>query len=382
MPHFLFRGLLDSAQHLQESGFDFTHVEDDADALKCLEQMHFSFILLDARDPNLQQSMATLTQPLPMLVLAASPFESELYQQFVSRRIFDLVDPEGLPASLQKSLILLFSGSQVKPSPEAVPAQALNRLKNKLLSQLYHQLQGPVTALDGYLEILRSDQLSPENIAQIFDQLGQCVVRLRLFFHTLHLLSLIDAEKLNLNPRPFQFHQLIREFQRDFQEQMALSESVWDYQLDAQNELVWADPHFLLHLFSALMNLIQRAGLAKGRTVSLQTSNVSGERLLRRSEMPLEPEQALVSFLPAEPAAQYLQVTLQIRGNNPDLIACLMRNRKGDLMTGDIEAETALGVYLIEKILQASSSWLYTEVQAGFGLLLSFVLPIHSLASV
>lgn len=382
MRRLLFWGTPELAQRLNSAEFEVLHAQTRAEALE-FARKGAALALIDAEQADalsLIDELAALN--LPLLALAAAPYQPKLYRRFVERQLFDLVDPATLPYALNKSLVLLDSLRPQVPAADGVLDLAgISGLKNKVLAQLYHQLQGPITALEGYLEILRSDQLSPQSIDQILGQLGHCVLRLRLYFHSLHLLSLISVEAPSLKPRPFQFHQLIREFQRDFQQQMSLSEVAWEYQLDAQNDLVLADPHFLLHLFSVVMSLAQRTGLAKGRTVTLQTNNLSAERLAARSQMELERTQALISFLPQVQPAQYLQVSFQFRGSGPELSRYLLRERN-QLPEGFVEsddAEMVLGVYLMEKILQASASWLYVEDQPGFGLLLSFVLPVHSL---
>ena len=374
MAFFLFLGSQELLEQLVLPEYELRSVPTASEAEALLKTEDFSFILLDTQDAEARQLLA-LPLALPLFVLAAPPYDPEVYRRFAERQIIDLVDPASLPASLEKSLVLM-------PSPAAgrLDLPELVQLKNKALSHLYHQLQGPVTALEGYLEILRSDRLPEESVQQILSQLGNCVTRLRYYFHSLHLLSLVSADSYKLKPRPFQFHQLIREFQRDFQQQRAIYAVEGEYQLEAQEDLVLADPHFVLHLLSVLVDLALRTSLESGRVVSLQTSNLSIERLDAHSQLELDANQHRASFLPEARFSQYLQVSFQFRGVGPQLHQALLFTLKpGSERPESLDPETLLGAYLVERLLRACQSWLYFESQPGSGLLLSFVLPVHHL---
>lgn len=333
----------------------------------------FACLLLDGREPGAQALIEQLGRDAmapPLLVLASEPCEPQLWQAFEQGLINDLIPAPSLAQSLARALVRL--------RREALSLPQLSQQKNKALSQLYHQLQGPVTALEGYLEILQSESLPPESVSQILGQLQNCVLRLRQHFNSLHLLSLVSERPAQLKPRPYLFHQLIEEFRQDFVQMQAASG--FELQPDAQDELVLSDPHLMLHLLSAIADLAQRCG--KGMGLSLQTANLSAERLLARTRFPLDQGQFQISFLPSEDSlpSGFLQVTIQLRGVRDELYQTLL-----ELLAPEQQAQTPhepellLGAWLLRQLLKAMQSWLYLEQQAGFGLLFSFVLPLHQL---
>lgn len=353
-----------------------THLETLSSAEALLTQLQTendALILIDSSCPELESLLDQLAGH-SVLVLAASPYQPWLYERFRRREILDLIDPDQLPHSLEKALIV---NQDHLPGPGPLALPTLMSLKNEALALLYHQLQGPVTALEGYLEILQSDELPPSNVQQILNQLQQCVTRLRHYFYSLHLFSLVTDTPYRLKPRPFLFHQLLREFRRDLEQITILNAFNWDSQLDAQQDSVFADPYFMLNTLAVLFDLARRTAEPRGCQVSLQTSVIAASRLEARSQMSLEPSQYLCSFLPAQGPANYFQVTLQVRGVSASLNQALRFALGDPQVQRPSEVECVLGAYLAQRILQAHQSWLYLENQPGFGLLFSFVLPLH-----
>ncbi|PKL75050.1 MAG: hypothetical protein CVV27_17345 [Candidatus Melainabacteria bacterium HGW-Melainabacteria-1] len=345
-----------------------------------LAERSFAFMLFDGRQAVVRELLTTLDLPttIPLLVLASPPYEQELYRRFQAREILDLIDPAWLPASLAKSLVLHPQLDAASSLANFGPSQLIS-LNSQALSQIYHQLQGPVTALEGYLEILQSEPLSQANVQQILSQLRHCVVRLRHYFNSLHLLSLVSVQAEGIKARPFLFHQLVHEFHRDVEPFLDMSALAWEFQLDAHEDLVLADPHALLNVLLILLDLAQRTVSGKNGLVSLQTGNLSAERLKARAGAEMDASQFQTSFLEQEPVAgrRYLQITLQFRGVTAELSQALIYAFVGGPMPGRCAPEILLGTYLLYRTLKAGQSWIYLESQPGFGLLFSFVLPLH-----
>lgn len=345
----------------------------ESDLLSKLKSSIQSIVLLDIEYLE-QTDLIEFLKGRVVFVLANPPYVPKLLEQLKSHQILDILAPEHLPFTLEKALVIhqehLFSQRKM-----ALPV--LMNLKNEALSLLYHQLQGPVTALEGYLEILQSDDLPAGNVQQILTQLQQCATRLRHDFYSLHLLSLVSEVPHHLKLRPFRFHQLISEFKRDLEQITTLNAFSWVSQLDAEQDFVLADPHFMLNALVVLFDLARRTAELRGCQLSLQTSVIASARLKARSQIQLEPDQLLNSFLPEEGVASYLLITFQLRGVTPTLNQAF-RYALGDLdVERPQEVECVLGAYLAHRILQQHQSWIYLENQLGFGLLFSFTLPLH-----
>jgi signal transduction histidine kinase len=348
--------------------------------LNQLQETPHLIVLVDDQHP--QASLLYEAKHLSLFVLASPPYAEALYQRFANREILDLVDPAQLPLSLDKALILCQDHLPRLPRQEGPPEFSLSQLmslKNEALAQLYHQLQGPVTALEGYLEILQSDaeSLKPASVKQILGQLQQCVLRLRHYFQALHLLSLVSEKPYELKSRAFPFHQLIRDFKRDLEQMTTLNGFAWDCQFDAQEDLVFADPHYILNLLSVLFELAQRTASGNASHLSLQTSSLAMARLESRSQMQLESSQFQTSYLPGTGSGQYLQITFQFRGLGPQLCEALLYVFGAPGALEPVDPEILLGTYFVHKVLYAHQSWLYIENQPGFGMLFSFVLPLQ-----
>ena len=132
-----------------------------------------------------------------------------------------------------------------------------NALRDGLVAVVSHELRSPLTAIDGYLELVTDPdvQLTPQ---QAGDMLGRCQVltrRLALISEDLLAVAAIDHGTLSVSPRVLDAAEQLRECARGFAD--------LDVRVDAEPGLLLdADPLRLQQVVSNLVRNAQKYGAA------------------------------------------------------------------------------------------------------------------------
>lgn len=355
--------LLQAGYQIEQAGsvqelLDLVQTSRPAIVLLCHEQLSLPGLLQDLKGSD-------------VFVVTSEPEPADLFDYLEQGLIRDVIQSSNLVTDLKRAWLV------AQRSRQAQLEQNLETIKNQILSHLYHHLQGPLTALEGYIEILSTENPLDERFKQIMRQLQLCAKRFRHYFYVLHILSLSSELTKQRKRNGFFYHQLLKDFQQDARQRVLEKSSEWTYSLDASKDCLIADYLLLKDLLLIVLDLSLRAEYLQSK-VNLQTSNISGLRLLERSESQLDSGQYQKSYLDPQTTENYLLISLQFQNLGAEFANILQKMLAEQPWPQDIAPEIVFEAYLIKNILLSHQAWVYLESMPGNILLFSFALPIHS----
>lgn len=84
-------------------------------------------------------------------------------------------------------------------------ADSASRAKSEFLANISHELRTPLNGILGYAQILQATKNRPENEQKGIQTIAQCGQHLLTLINDILDISKIEAQKLELNPQPFDF---------------------------------------------------------------------------------------------------------------------------------------------------------------------------------
>lgn len=360
---------------------------------------------------NLVRQVRELSPHIEIIIMTARPSIESLQDALRTQFVFDYLDKQALePFQIQGLVERALEHRSIKLQNENLIEQvqihneklemivqeqtqelheayrslkASESLKSRFLSTISHELQGPLTPLEGYLELLSSSEMGEVTKEQeaVFQNMLVCVQRLRRQINNVMLLNLLSVSELKLQLEPFVFHDLLFNLQRSLEHSMGECGVSLEFEYNTENDLVYADLHQMSRALLGLIDNLVRVSLRDSKLL-ITCNNISGKRVQARLESDLEPHQRLFSYLPeVQPDQKFLEITIQSRGLglNSQQLDDLSKpfgqreHLSQDPATGSFE----LGLSVALKVMKTHRILFYIESQDNVGMLLSFILPLH-----
>jgi signal transduction histidine kinase len=95
-------------------------------------------------------------------------------------------------------------------------AEESDRLKSAFLANISHEIRTPVNGIQGFLQILSSDDLTPECRQQYIDIIDNSSAQLVRLIDDIIDISKIEAKQMVINPVPVPLNDLMKELQMFF----------------------------------------------------------------------------------------------------------------------------------------------------------------------
>jgi signal transduction histidine kinase len=270
-----------------------------------------------------------------------------------------------------------------------------DRIDNKFLSMVMHELRIPLTAIKGYTALLQAypsagnsatqdaeikmAAMTPERQQQYLDTIMEQVTHLEVLVRDLLDISRIHAGRLSLRCTSFDLAQLCQRVVELLQHRVRQQEAHYDLRCVTSPDLppVWADPD---RVRQALTNLLENAvkysptgGLIEIYVSPQQTANVQEEYLVSSPDLPHWPV--------AQRETKAIQVTVRDHGIgiSPEQQAHLFKpfRRLEHPQAGDVTG-AGLGLYITGKLIEAMGGQVSLESREGEGTIVTFTLPISN----
>ena len=261
-----------------------------------------------------------------------------------------------------------------------------DRIDNKFLSMVMHELRTPLAAIKGYAALLQAyppvsnaavleerteaTVMTPQRQQQYLTTIMEQVTHLEVLVRDLLDISRIHAGRLSLRCVPVDLTQLCQHVVELLRQRIRQQGSAHELRFAAPAALpsVWADPD---RVQQALTNLLENAikyspggGLIEVY-VSAPTSSAVGA--------PLWP--------PVEQETRAIQVTVRDHGVGiaPEQQAQVFKpfQRLEHPLTADVGG-AGLGLYITRKFIHAMGGQIALESRAGEGTTVSFTLPVSN----
>lgn len=277
-----------------------------------------------------------------------------------------------------------------------------DRIDNRFLSMVMHELRTPLAAIKGYTALLQAypaadNAATPEETAEGASMTPQRqqhylatvmeqVTHLEVLVRDLLDISRIHAGRLSLRCVPVDLAQLCQRVVELLQQRVKQQAASCDLLCVAPPDLplVWADPD---RVQQALTNLLENAvkyspggGLIEVCVSANSTEGVEEEYLFSSANplrWPVAQQEA--HMIPA------IQVTVRDHGVGiaPEQQAHLFKpfQRLEHPLTGDVSG-AGLGLYITRKFIQAMGGQITLESRAGEGTTVTFTLPVNNQISV
>jgi len=234
------------------------------------------------------------------------------------------------------SLVLLYrSNKERKEMNEEL--KKLNRVKDKMLAIISHDLRSPLSSMQGMLYLLREDDLSREEIADMSARLEVSLNQNLSMMDNLLAWSKEQMSGMNIDIRPVDARQIVEEVLRNYEfqadhKQITLNNNV------AQDLKVKADFNLLkLILRNLISNSIKFS--SEGDNITVSTRAKGGEIIFEVSDtgigIPREKQDQLFTFKSGSRAG-----TQDEKGSGLGLQLCKEFVEKQD---GDISVESEVG---------------------------------------
>lgn len=239
---------------------------------------------------------------------------------------------------------------------ELARLREMDRLKDKFLSAVSHELRSPLTVLSGLLEILREGQVGPVN-AQQQEFLGSALeqaTRLRWLMENLLDLSKIEYGTLDLSRGPARLDQLVDRAVRSLRYEIERKGILIEVSADLKAlPAVCVDPN---RVTQVIVNLIDNA--------AKYTPSGGGMRVTARS---LQPAQPLVELAVADTGRG---IAAEDQEHVFDRFYRLGREIRG-------AAGTGLGLSIAKEIVETHHGHIWVDSEEGQGSTFYFTLPIY-----
>lgn len=233
----------------------------------------------------------------------------------------------------------------------------IDRMKSLFLSMAAHDLRTPLSAIQGYAEMLLlgiAEPGSPKSF-QYLDIIQQQSARLNQLIDDIVDLDLIEQGKLTLNLAPCDINPLLQEATGAFKFQLERRSIAVHYELAAEPVLVWADAEKMLRVF---YNLV-------GNSVKYMASQ---GQITLRSQM------------------QAGQAVIEVEDTGPGMTAEQLDNlfvlyyRSEDAAKSPVKG-SGLGLFIVKTMVEAHQGQVQVASQPGNGSKFTVRLPLYSAES-
>lgn len=233
----------------------------------------------------------------------------------------------------------------------------IDRMKSLFLSMAAHDLRTPLSAIQGYAEMLLlgiAEPGSPKSF-QYLDIIQQQSARLNQLIDDIVDLDLIEQGKLTLNLAPCDINPLLQEATGAFKFQLERRSIAVHYELAAEPVLVWADAEKMLRVF---YNLV-------GNSVKYMASQ---GQITLRSQM------------------QAGQAIIEVEDTGPGMTAEQLDNlfvlyyRSEDAAKSPVKG-SGLGLFIVKTMVEAHQGQVQVASQPGNGSKFTVRLPLYSAES-
>jgi len=260
-----------------------------------------------------------------------------------------------------------------------------NQIKAALLAKTVHDLQGPLTPLEGYLELFLSGELSlndHEQVQAVFETMLSGVQRLRRDIEHIRFVNLAFGQMLAPEPTIFAFHDLLLNLKQWVARDLVQREMELALEYQTEKDEIQADVGQVTQaLFACLEGAIQIAH--RNSCLSIQVKYLSSQRLIDRTTQNLNKKQYLFAFLPDNlNKSGFLEFIVQVRCGELNLDWAQLAVASWTQLAANLEnrelKEFILAISLAIKVMQTHQACFYLEVQPHIGLLFSFIFPLSS----
>lgn len=259
----------------------------------------------------------------------------------------------------------------------------LDASKSRILAEIVHDLQGPITPLEGYLELLLAGQLGnfDESFLPIFKSMRACLLRLAFQIQQVQLLSRLKLGSLLREEECFSLWELLNSILHEHQEFFVAKNSQVHLENNLQPANVIFDlrqAHFVISalLFSCLHQMHPDS------SCNISLNKTTFGRLSAKSEQKIQKNQVFMGFfaqgLPLE--KPYLEFIIQYHGLPLNVAEFKSLDQDWEFFGRNKDtaafADINLELFLMLQILKAHDSCLYLESHERIGSLISCVFPL------
>lgn len=238
-----------------------------------------------------------------------------------------------------------------KAQQEMIRAEKLASV-GRLSAGLAHEIGNPIGIIQGYLELLRRDNLSPEDRTEFSERAVRELERINRLIRQLLDFARTpppDRQKIRINP-------LLHDMVEMFSKRRNMENINFQISTDARNDMVMADEEgmrqvFLNCLLNAVDAIAEKTGDAQGK-ISVTTANRQNE------ESPAE-------------------LVIAIRDNGPGIDPSDLNNIFDPFFTTKEPGKgTGLGLSVSHAIIQASGGTISARSEKGQGAEITIALPV------
>lgn len=173
------------------------------------------------------------------------------------------------------------------------------RMKTELITNVSHDLKTPLTAIMTYVELLKREEITPEERASYVETLDKKSKRLKVLIEDLFEVSKAASNTLTLHPAEVDMGQLVKQVAVEYEERFADSNLQIRKDVEEERLPVWVDgqktSRILENLFSNIckyampesrvyVQVNEDAGMIKTvlKNISAEELNVSGDEITER----------------------------------------------------------------------------------------------------
>lgn len=386
-----------------------------AQALAFAQEHIFDVVITDLRMPDmdglsLAKQLRTQQPDIEVLILTGYATIETVVEALRTRSVFDyLLKPlafmDELEIAVQKAfryqqmrnqnrLLLEETQSMNQRLSDRVREQTyalqktydelheMSRLKDQFLSNISHELQSPITPLEGYIQLFLEGELGelPAEHQHILSTMEICVHRLRKQIDNILFLSHLSGEKVALIIDEFFLHDTLYNLEKIFSFPLQQKKQQIIFQTLAQNASVFGDIQQISKILVICLDNAIKFGY-ENSPIFIKTQNISGSTLQSRLKYPLGLHQRLFNYLPEDldPQARYLEILMEDRGKGIPHTQLESIFESFYQVDGSVTREAGglgIGLSIARKIIAAHHAMLYLESQEQVGTIISFVLPV------
>lgn len=264
--------------------------------------------------------------------------------------------------------------------------QEFGRLKSEFLANISHELQSPLTPLEGYIELFLSGELGAVMEAQqdVLEIMQSCTRRLKTQIENLIFLGGLERVQGSQDVDEFYFHDCLQSLKRIFKFQIQQKNLDLKFELDARHSYVSANLQQISKLIMVLLdNAIKFSKM--DHAILLSSKNISTRGLkLKKEACEQNPHQVCLSFLPPLLSDEQLYLEVSIT----DTGAGIPEEKLTHIFDAFYQVDgsstreyggVGVGLNIAQKILMQHHSFFCIESQEKQGTRVSFVLPVVSI---
>lgn len=261
--------------------------------------------------------------------------------------------------------------------------KTLDQLKSEFLANISHELQSPITPLEGYLSMFLEGDYGTLDSEQrdAMDMMQICVQRLKKQIDNILYLVMLGKEKLQILNENFFFPDIIVNLEKNFYNALKEKNIRMNVLLDTQQTQVDGDIQQVYRIMNILIDNAIKFSYPN-TAIQIRCNTVTGATWKVRRTYSLEPHQIRYDYLPAQlsPDSLYLEISVQDRGEGirSDQLPLICNSfYQADGSSTRERGGIGLGLSIARKLLASHQSALYIESQPEIGTMMSFLLPVN-----